>query len=211
MSERSPDSLPKGMGLTPFDPKFRDQPYEVLKVAARAGAGPARRPVQSLVSHALRRRAADPAGQGHELRPAQGQSRVVHRENYGAGGHDSGQLDCGVDVVHGRSGSPPRARAGQQGLHPQGCRSAASARARDRDRAARKDRRRRVRPDDSVRRRVAGHRDRGDARHRSGRSRLLQALVGGQRRGILQSVPHGAAERSGNTGAAGAQCTISSE
>jgi cytochrome P450 len=31
MSEHPSDSLPKGMGLTPFDPKFRDQPYEVLK------------------------------------------------------------------------------------------------------------------------------------------------------------------------------------
>jgi hypothetical protein len=31
MSDQSSDSLPKGMGLTPFDPKFRDQPYEVLK------------------------------------------------------------------------------------------------------------------------------------------------------------------------------------
>src|ERR1044072_5121050 len=31
MSDQPPDSLPKGMQLTPFDPKFRDQPYEVLK------------------------------------------------------------------------------------------------------------------------------------------------------------------------------------
>src|SRR5688572_10540290 len=31
MSDPPTDSLPKGMGLTPFDPKFRDQPYEVLK------------------------------------------------------------------------------------------------------------------------------------------------------------------------------------
>ena len=31
MSDQPTDSLPKGMGLTPFDPSFRDQPYEVLK------------------------------------------------------------------------------------------------------------------------------------------------------------------------------------
>jgi cytochrome P450 len=32
MSDPPGDSLPKGMQLTPFDPKFRDRPYEVLKV-----------------------------------------------------------------------------------------------------------------------------------------------------------------------------------
>jgi cytochrome P450 len=31
MSDQTGDSFPKGMQLTPFDPKFRDQPYEVLK------------------------------------------------------------------------------------------------------------------------------------------------------------------------------------
>jgi cytochrome P450 len=31
MSEQSGDSFPKGMQLTPFDPRFRDHPYEVLK------------------------------------------------------------------------------------------------------------------------------------------------------------------------------------
>ena len=31
MSDSSGDSLPKGMQLTPFDPRFRDHPYEVLK------------------------------------------------------------------------------------------------------------------------------------------------------------------------------------
>jgi cytochrome P450 len=31
MSDPPGDSLPKGMQLTPFDPKFRDQPYQVLK------------------------------------------------------------------------------------------------------------------------------------------------------------------------------------
>jgi cytochrome P450 len=31
MSDQPGDSLPKGMQLTPFDAKFRDQPYEVLK------------------------------------------------------------------------------------------------------------------------------------------------------------------------------------
>ena len=31
MSDQPNDSLPKGMQLTPFDQKFRDHPYEVLK------------------------------------------------------------------------------------------------------------------------------------------------------------------------------------
>jgi cytochrome P450 len=31
MSDQPADSLPKGMQLTPFDPHFRDHPYEVLK------------------------------------------------------------------------------------------------------------------------------------------------------------------------------------
>ena len=31
MSDQPADSLPKGMQLTPFDPNFRDHPYEVLK------------------------------------------------------------------------------------------------------------------------------------------------------------------------------------
>jgi hypothetical protein len=31
MSDQSGDSLPKGIQLTPFDPHFRDHPYEVLK------------------------------------------------------------------------------------------------------------------------------------------------------------------------------------
>lgn len=31
MSDQPSDALPKGMQLTPFDPKFRDQPYEILK------------------------------------------------------------------------------------------------------------------------------------------------------------------------------------
>ena len=31
MSDQTGDSFPKGIQLTPFDPKFRDQPYEVLK------------------------------------------------------------------------------------------------------------------------------------------------------------------------------------
>ena len=31
MSDQPSDSLPKGIQLTPFDPNFRDHPYEVLK------------------------------------------------------------------------------------------------------------------------------------------------------------------------------------
>src|SRR4030095_16666251 len=31
MSDQSGESFPKGMQLTPFDPQFRDHPYEVLK------------------------------------------------------------------------------------------------------------------------------------------------------------------------------------
>ena len=31
MSDQPSDSLPKGIQLTPFDPHFRDHPYEVLK------------------------------------------------------------------------------------------------------------------------------------------------------------------------------------
>ena len=32
MSDQSGDSFPKGIQLTPFDPNFRDHPYEVLKL-----------------------------------------------------------------------------------------------------------------------------------------------------------------------------------
>ena len=31
MSDQPADSLPKGIQLTPFDPQFRDHPYEVLQ------------------------------------------------------------------------------------------------------------------------------------------------------------------------------------
>ena len=53
--------------------------------------------------------------------------------------------------------------------------------------------------------RAAGHRHRGNARHRSRRPRFLPALVRSQRGGVLQSVPHAATRRARCAGAAGAR------
>ena len=79
------------------------------------------------------------------------------------------------------------------------------------DRTARQDRHRRVRPDELVRRRAAGHRHRGNARHRSGRPRFLPALVRSQRGGVLQSVPHAATGRSRGSRRSRSSTRISSE
>jgi glyoxylase-like metal-dependent hydrolase (beta-lactamase superfamily II) len=51
MSDQTSDSLPKGIQLTPFDPTFRDHPYEVLKSLRERNW--ARLPVQPASVHSV--------------------------------------------------------------------------------------------------------------------------------------------------------------